>query len=177
MASSLGKMPTTSARSAANSIVSSRSSRAPRTQAGRPGIEKSIASRSDPQPSPPVRAPRSPAARPAVAATPRSACDLPSGAAPGPEPRPLRYPRSPRPRLLRAHRHPSQHLHRPQISRLGCLKKPLGRGNHEDTQPFLREHWGAVAPTKRQSTHLCRVPMDRDRPISLKKGLEGGSWR
>ena len=74
--------------------------------------ERRRASRSDPQPSPPTRAPRSPAARPAGPAAPRPVCDLPSCAAPGPEPRPLRYLRSPRPRLRRAQRHPSRHLRR-----------------------------------------------------------------
>ncbi len=76
-----------------------------------PQVERS-ASRAGPPPSPQARVPRSPETLLAAAEAQRPACGPPSSADPGPEPRPLRYLRSPRPRLLRAHSHPSQHLRR-----------------------------------------------------------------
>lgn len=85
------------------------------------------ASRSGPPPSRRARAPRSPAARRAGPAAPRPACDPPSCADPGPEPRPLRYLRSPRPRLLRAQSHPSQHTSVGSDKPSGMSQRTLGR--------------------------------------------------
>ncbi len=108
----------------------------PRFQARRAAVEEGVA------PAAQVgrrhrraRAPPAPAARLATAAAPRLACDPPSSAAPGPEPRPLRYPRSPRPRLLRSQRHPSRHLHPGSIGRLGCLRKLWGGGEPHRYNP------------------------------------------
>ena len=104
------------------------------------------ATRRDRPPSPRARAPPPPAARPAAPAAPRSACAPPSSAAPGPGPRPLRLVKPPRPWLLHAQRHPSQHLHRPSMGRQRCPSEPWGGGS-----PQPRSEGGKRGPASRQA--------------------------
>jgi hypothetical protein len=97
----------------------------PRLQALPPALEEGVAPAahiSDPPPSRRPRVPRSPAAHRAEAAAPRRACGRRSCAAAAPEPRALRYPMPPRPRLRRFARR------RPFFRIILCERR---RGTHQ----------------------------------------------